>query len=136
VRLSLINDFEFFPRLVLASEGVIHTPGARLYYRSGLPGSLSQRKSRAALESAWLSVSQAVAHLKKAEDSPRTRRVSADMLRAFVNAYYPGAPDLMRLALAECRALGGSNLRPKGGRLFRLVSHLFGWRFALRIRRR
>lgn len=134
-RLSLINDFEFFTRLVLASSGVVHTPGARLYYRSGLAGSLSRRTSRRALESAWLSVSTAARALLAAEDSPRTRRVAADNLRSFVYAYYPAAPDLMELALAECDRLGGSSLLPSGGRGFRLVLRLLGWRAALRFRR-
>jgi glycosyltransferase involved in cell wall biosynthesis len=135
-RLSLINDFEFFTRLVLASSGIVHTPGARLYYRSGLPGSLSQRTSRRAVESAWLSTSASVRALLATEDSTRTRRVSADMLQAFVFAYYPVAPDLMDLALAEVDRLGGSTRQPQGGRLFHLFRRLFGWRTALLIRRR
>jgi glycosyltransferase involved in cell wall biosynthesis len=134
-RLGLINDFEFFTRLVLASSGVVHTPGARLYYRSGLKDSLSRQKSRAALESAWSSSRQAVALLLAAEDSPRTRRVAAGILQGLVFAYYPAAPDLMRLALAEVRRLGGTRLRPAGGLGFRLIVRLLGWRVALRIRR-
>jgi glycosyltransferase involved in cell wall biosynthesis len=134
-RLGLINDFEFFTRLVLASSGVIHTPGARLYYRSGLKDSLSRQKSRVALESACWSSRQAVAHLLAAEDSPRTRRVAAGILQGFVFAYYPAAPDLMRLALAEVRRLGGTSLRPAGGTGFRWIVRLFGWRIALCIRR-
>lgn len=134
-RLTLINDLEFFTRLVLASSGIVHTPGARLYYRSGLPGSVSQRASRRAIESAWLSTSASVRALLAAEDSRRTRHAAADMLQAFVFAYYPAAPDLMSLALAEVRRFGGSALQPQGGRGFHLIRRLFGWRAALRIRR-
>lgn len=133
-RLGLINDFEFFTRLVLASGGIIHTPGARLYYRSGLPGSLSQQTSRRALESACLSCHLATEHLLRHENSPRTRRAAADALMTFVQGYYPAAPDLMRAALAEIHKLGGSDIRPGGGRALKLISRLLGWRSALRAR--
>ena len=64
-----------------------------------------------------------------------TRRVAAGILQGLVFAYYPAAPDLMRLALAEVRRLGGTRLRPAGGLGFRLIVRLLGWRVALRIRR-
>ncbi len=134
-RLGLINDFEFFTRLALASGGIIHTPGARLYYRSGLPGSLSQQTSRRALESAYLSCRLATEHLLNHENSPRTRRAAADALMTFVQGYYPAAPDLMRSALTSINQLGGSNIRPGGGRVLKLISRFLGWRFALRIRK-
>jgi glycosyltransferase involved in cell wall biosynthesis len=134
-RLSLINDFEFFSRLVLASGGIAFTPDARLFYRSGLPDSLSNLKSRKGCESACLSTLLGTRHLLAREDSPRTRRASADMLRANVHAFYPMFPDLLEPVETEIARLGGSCLRPKGGRAFRLVSGVFGWRVALRIRR-
>jgi glycosyltransferase involved in cell wall biosynthesis len=134
-RLSLINDFEFFSRLVLASGGIAFTPNARLFYRSGLPGSLSNLKSRKGCESACLSTMLGTRHLLAREDSPRTRRASADMLRANVHAFYPMFPDLLEPVETEIARLGGSRLRPQGGRAFRLVSGVFGWRVALRIRR-
>jgi glycosyltransferase involved in cell wall biosynthesis len=134
-RLSLINDFEFFSRLVLASGGIAFTPGARLFYRSGLPGSLSNLKSRKGCESACLSTLLGTRHLLAREDSPRTRRAAADMLRANVHVFFPMFPDLLAPVETEISRLGGSNLRPQGGRAFRLVLNLFGWRVALRMRR-
>lgn len=132
--LTLVNDFEFFTRVVLASGGVCFTPGARLYYRSNLPGSVSDLKSNRAIQSGWRSVSQAISHLLAAEDSPRTRRVSADIAQSFVHAYYPSAPETMRAALGEVRRLGGSQLKPQGGVVFRTVCRVLGWRIALRVR--
>ena len=43
--LSLCDDAEYFTRVVLAAERVLFCAGARCYYRSGLPNSLSGRKS-------------------------------------------------------------------------------------------
>jgi glycosyltransferase involved in cell wall biosynthesis len=132
--LSLINDFEFFTRLVLASDGIVHTPGARLYYRSGLPGSLSAQKSRRALESGCLSTRLAVQHLLRAEDSPRSRAAAAGVLQSFAWSFYPLHPDLYRPLLAEAARLGGSPLRPGGGRAFRFLCRLLGPLTALRLR--
>src|SRR5207247_10763096 len=39
--LSLIDDFEFFARVLCHSSEVRFAPEARLYYRSGIEGSLS-----------------------------------------------------------------------------------------------
>jgi glycosyltransferase involved in cell wall biosynthesis len=132
--LSLINDFEFFTRLVLASEGIVHTPAARLYYRSGVPSSLSARKSRRAWESAHLSTRLACQQLLAREDSARTRRVAADTCQNLVHSLYPEHPDLVADLLAEVRRLGGSRLHPDGGRAFRLLARALGWRTALRLR--
>lgn len=134
IRLGLINDLEFFTRLVLASGGVVHTPGARLCYRSGLPGSLSRQTSERALRSAHLSCRLAVASILAAEDSPRTRRICADTLQTLAQSYYPAGRRLMNDALAEARRLGGSSIRPGGGAAFRLLSHLLGWKAALIVR--
>lgn len=133
--LSLIDDFEFFTRVVLASEGVRFAAGARLYYRSGLGGSVSKRRSPDAIRAGWRAASLAVQQLLAAENSPRTRRVSADILMNFVHAYYPAAPEVMNAALRQIDVLGGSPVRPAGGRAFRLLSRVLGWRMALRLKR-
>src|SRR5690606_38075957 len=83
-QLSLIDDFEFFTRLVLGSAGVVFIPEAKLYYRSGLPGSLSDHKSRRAWESAVLSTRLAADLLLAAEDTAETRRLSANMLQKLI----------------------------------------------------
>jgi glycosyltransferase involved in cell wall biosynthesis len=133
-RLSLINDFEFFTRLVLASDGLVFTPAARLYYRSGLVGSLSRQKSRRAWESAVLSTNLAVDQLLAREDSPETRRLSANMLQALLYSLYPAHADLRASLAARIATLGGSNLPPPGGPRFQQLARLTGWRFAARLR--
>src|ERR1035437_7664048 len=78
-RLSLNDDGEYFARVVLASAGIVFTPDpAAAYYRSGIGGSLSQRRSPRALASLALSVELVAAHLAAAEDSDRTRQALAD----------------------------------------------------------
>lgn len=134
-RLSLINDFEFFPRLVLASNGIVHTPAARLYYRSGLPGNLSGQKTRRAWESAVLSTRLATGLVRQREDSARTRRLTANLLQQLVYSLHPDHPDLVTGLLTEIRTLGGASVLPGGGRTFQLLARILGWRAALGLRR-
>lgn len=129
-RLSLINDFEFFSRLTVASRGIVFTPGARLYYRSGLPGSLSATRSARAWESAFLSLTTGTAHLLRAEESERTRRAAAAILQGLVFEMYPNRPDLVRSLEHQIATLGGSPLPPLGGRGFQLARRLVGWKAA------
>ncbi len=132
-RLSLINDFEFFARLITASDGIRFSPGARLYYRSGISGSLSDQKTRRAWESASLSINLAVDHLLRAEDSDRTRRAAADCLMELAGSMYPAEVDLVRQLESRIASLGGSRVRPGGGGVFKLISSLFGWKVARRL---
>lgn len=132
-RLSLINDFEFFARVLLGTHEILFTPEARLFYRSGLDGSLSGQRSRRAVESAFLSLSLGTDHLLAAEDSPRTRRAAAAVLQDFVFSTYPHHADLTARAAARVAALGGSTLAPDGPPGFQHLRRLVGWRLARRV---
>lgn len=133
-RLSLDDDGEYFTRVVLCAREVRYCAAARSYYRSGLRGSLSRRRS----EKAWLSqfsvVEQSLDRLLAAESSPRTRRVTADTLQRLVFDAYPAVPELRRRAEQRIVALGGSALRYEAGPRFHWVARLVGWRLAKRLR--
>jgi glycosyltransferase involved in cell wall biosynthesis len=131
-RLSLINDFDFFTRVLLASQGVAFCPEARSYYRSGLPGSLSGSTSRRAWESAFLSTTLGTKSLLSREDSSRTRSAAAINWQRFVYSAYPQVPDLVTQAEAEVRSLGGCELELGGGTIFQLLRRALGWKLARR----
>ena len=133
-QLSLINDFEFFSRLVLASAGVAYCGDARTYYRSGIGGSLSGQRSVAAWRSAFESVRLGTERLLATEDTPRTRAACANAWRNLAFDSYPDAPAELR-ALAERRVgeLGVELGTPAGGRWFTLVSRVLGWKLARRL---
>lgn len=131
-RLSLINDFDFFSRLLLASEGVAFCAEARSYYRSGLPGSMSNHTSRRAWESAFLSTELGTKSLLTREDSPRTRRAAATNWQRLAYSAYPLVPDLVARAEAHVRDLGGSDLELGGGNAFQIFRGIFGWKIARR----
>ncbi|MFI5357300.1 MAG: glycosyltransferase family 2 protein, partial [Opitutales bacterium] len=129
-RLSLNDDGEYFCRVVLASGGIRFCADAQSFYRSNLPGSLSRQTSKAAWRSAHLSQELCARHLLVRENSPRTQRACADLFQRLAFGAYPDAPDIVRQAEAQARAHGGSAQRPGGGRAFRLLALLLGWKAA------
>lgn len=132
-RLSLINDFEFFSRVLLSARELVYVPGARLFYRSGIATSLSGQKSRRAAESAHLSLLLGTDQLMAAENSQRTRRAAANMLRTFDHTFCPAFADLRRALESRIKGLGGSDLPPVGPPGFHRLRRWIGWRAARRV---
>lgn len=144
--LSLNDDGEYFARIVLAADGIAFCsdPDAASYYRSGIATSLSGQRSLRALDSLQRSVALVSEHILAGSNTagplphgvPTELRLAlADYWQRLAFELYPEAPTGSRQALLRARALGGSRLRPAGGRCFRLLSRLCGWRAALRLRR-
>jgi glycosyltransferase involved in cell wall biosynthesis len=131
--LSLDDDGEYFCRVVLASEGVKFCQGAKTYYRSGLPSSLSGSKSTAAYQSAFESIELSTQALLSRENSPRTRHACATKLQRFIYEVYPDVPELRKNAEMKVQQLGGSKSKPNGGPMFQLLSQIVGWQQAKRI---
>jgi glycosyltransferase involved in cell wall biosynthesis len=134
-RLTLHDDFEFFARIISQAQAVLFAPGARLYYRSAVPGSLSALQSRAAIESAYLSVDLGTRHLLAAKDTHSTRGVCANLLQDFHYKYYPAHADLRAKALARVQELGGADLEPDGPPRFQALRRYVGWKLARRVQR-
>lgn len=131
--LSLINDFDYFSRIVLASEGVKFCWGARTYYRSGNPQSLSGSKSDEAWRSAFHALELGAQNLLAHENSSRSRQVCADLFQRLIYEVYPAVPDIQEKAIAKVQQLGGSDLLPTGSGSFRLLAQLMGWKTAKRL---
>lgn len=132
-RLSLGDDFEFLARVLAISSGVRFAPSARLYYRSGVSGSISGQKGRKAVASAFLSSMLATQHLLDAEDSLRTRRACANILQSFEYTYYPEHADLRARMRARAAELGGADVSPEGPPGFQQLRRAIGWRAARRV---
>jgi hypothetical protein len=69
-------------------------------------------------------------YLLALEDSPRTRRACATVYQRFVYSAYPNALDLLEIAEARVRELGGTDVKPGGTPLFRLLASGMGWKKA------
>ncbi len=132
-RLSLINDFEFFARVLCAVREVRFCPEATLYYRSGLAGSLSGTTSRRAVESAFHSLLDGTSHLLNCRSDSAARRACANMLQDFIYTYYPKHPDLRARMAERVAELGGADLTPSGPPRFQQLRRAVGWRLARRI---
>lgn len=127
-RLSLINDFDFFIRVILASKEVLYTKDATLFYRSGIESSLSGQKSKKAMLSAYHSVKRGTDTILYYENSPRTRQICADAFQLWAYQFYPDHMDLFHAAQCEVTKLGGSRLLfPSGGKT-KAIAYLLGWK--------
>jgi hypothetical protein len=131
--LSLINDFDFFPRVLLGARRLLFCPEAALYYRSGLANALSASKSPAAWDSAFRALHSGTRQLLSREDSPRVRKACSREFEEFVYTSYPAVPDLRRRAWERVRELGGPYYRPQMGPRMALVSRVVGWKLARRL---
>lgn len=127
-RLILYNDTEFFTRILLASEGIAFTPGAKLYYRSGTSTSLSVQQTLKYFESTFLATQLIEKHLLAREDSPRVRRLLANIYFRRRYEMYPRFNDLAKKHVQKIKYFGGSDLKVKGGRLHNLINDTFGWK--------
>lgn len=134
-QLSLNDDGEFFSRAVLASSGIVFCDGARGYYRSAGFSTVSNRRDREALVSAFAAIELSCRHLQEQCASPAVAGACATHYQRFAYDAYPDAPDLVRLAERRAEALGGSELRPGGGRAFQLLARGVGWKFGRRCQR-
>lgn len=131
--LSLVNDFDYFARVLLASDGVKFVKDARTYYRSGNTRSLSAQKTPRAWRSAFDSFSRGTAALLTAEDSPRTRKAAAITFQSFAYSAYPTVPDLVIRAEQRVAALGGCDRPLRSGHLFNTIAAVAGWKTARRV---
>ena len=128
--LTLNDDGEYFDRVVLASSGIAFTDSAEAatYYRSGLTGSLSGRKSSVALQSLYRTGELVESRLLEAEDSPRTRQALADHWQHLSYEFYPDAPALFEVAAQRAEKLGGSEVPPPLGSKQQWLARFIGWK--------
>jgi glycosyltransferase involved in cell wall biosynthesis len=131
--LTLGDDGEYFTRILLAAERVLFCSGARCYYRSCVPNSLSGRKSPDAWASQFRVTELCESHVRAREDSERVRRGFSLSWQHLAHASYPYDADLAERALARARRLHRVDIRPNGGRAFTVVSRVLGWRTARRL---
>ena len=132
-RLTLIDDFEFFARVLCEAREVLFTPDCPMYYRSGLSGSLSGTKDDRAIDSAFLSATLGVDHLLAKRTDAQAKRACANIMQDFVYTFYPARPDLREKAEKRVRELGGADIVPGGGGKFHLARRFFGWKLARRL---
>ncbi|MBX9757797.1 MAG: glycosyltransferase family 2 protein [Beijerinckiaceae bacterium] len=131
--LTLNNDAEYFTRVVLAASSVLFCPGARVYYRSGVSGSLSGLKSLGGWKSQFNVLDLCEKSVLAAEDSERMRLAFAQSWQDLAHACYPYTAEISGDALSRARALHPLTRRPSGGPTFQFVASVIGWRAARKL---
>ena len=131
--LRILQDSEFFTRVLLKATNIRFSSDAIAFYRSGYDGTISRGGNTAALRSWHQVLDLTQARLLQAEDSSRVKRACANAYRTFMYSAYPDAPDLVRSAEATIKSLGGCDPPRKGDIRFRIACKLFGWKFTRRL---
>jgi glycosyltransferase involved in cell wall biosynthesis len=132
--LTLIDDFEFFARVLCHARNVLFTPEATLYYRSGIGGSLSKLQSDSGLESSFRSIEAGTGHLLRCVQHRRAKLACANVMQDYIYTFYPRMPTLRKAFETRITELGGSGLRPTGTPLFMVLKRFFGWKLAMKIK--
>lgn len=132
-RLRKNQDGEFFARVLARATRVAFCPDAWGYYRSGITTSLSARRGAGVAQSLFAAAEGSTRAVLEHHNSPEARRACASLWRRVAFETYPVAPEVGRRADAQAGALGGSDVEPGGGRAFRLVRDVAGWKAAVRL---
>jgi glycosyltransferase involved in cell wall biosynthesis len=128
-RLSLNNDFEFTMRLLKNVTEVRFASKALIYYRTN-SNTLSQLKSYRALNEAILSTDLGLGYLLEMENNTMTRRLCADRYQEWVFRIFPQYPKLVKELEIKINYFGGSSRSLDGGRVLKVCTIIFGWKFA------
>ena len=132
--ISLINDLDFFTRVLLQSKQVLFEKDARLYYRSGLSNSLSQTNDRKAVLSAFTSTDKATNSLLAVNKETQAKKACANIWQQFIYDTFPQHPDLVTIAKKRVSELGGSSLKFKCGGYTKASATVLGWKATKRLK--
>lgn len=126
--LSLINDLEFFTRLMIKSDGVFFTSGGILYYRSGISSALSATSSKPAIISGVKSLLLSTSYLLEIRKDEAARLACVNIMQQFVYHYYPRNRDCLAVLEEKINTLIRPTVQLKYPALMRPVAYFFGWK--------
>lgn len=130
INLSLIDDFEYMIRVISNCSTIIFCPDALLMYRSELDNNLSGQKSRRHLESAFNAIDMGTNIILKCRNDNYSRLACANVYQEYAYQFYPDHYDLYEKCLNKINKLGGSNISIGGGKMYKLLAKVVGWKRA------
>jgi glycosyltransferase involved in cell wall biosynthesis len=133
--LTLIDDFEYFCRLFCEAEEILFVTNTTLFYRSGIKGSLSARKSQKARESQCESILIGVDTILEKRSDPQVKLSCANLCQDLLYDLYPKHQNLRRRLAHKVKECGGAMIEPSGGRYFQFLRPYLGWKLSRRIQR-
>jgi len=131
--LSLIDDFDFFTRVILNSKKIIFDDSSILYYRSG-NGSLSNLATDAGIRSAFKSIDQATKCLLQYDVKPEALIACANVWQQFIYDMYPRFPEYIAIAEKTVKELKGSDLPFQSGGYTKVLTKIIGWKASKKIK--
>ena len=133
--LSINQDGEYFTRAIAASQGVVFEPESQVYYRTGVPGSVSQFNPEKApsLFRSCLSFEEVAMSLG---NSHEVGTLISNKYQAFLYRVYPHVPDLRKAAREKIRTFGKPTLLNDVAEstVAKLVCLLLGWKTLVQLR--
>lgn len=133
-RLNFNNDFEYFSRVVLCSDGVEYCADSKSYYRSNISTSLSKQKSVAATESEYFAKKLAIDNILKISDDSKVRECCASAMFSFIYDLNFKHKMFKKLAYKDIKDLGVSNFPIQQDKL-QFASKVIGWKGAIEIKK-
>jgi glycosyltransferase involved in cell wall biosynthesis len=130
--LSLNNDFEFSIRILLSATDVLFTSEAKIYYRSGNL-TLSQQVTENEYKAAILSNDIGCRKILNHDSSQQMRKLCANRYQEWLFRIYPLMPDIQEQLENRINELGGSSNKMGGGKVFKLLSFIMGWKLTKKI---
>ena len=127
------TDGEYFTRVLLAAEYILHCPGARVRYRSGLPHSVSRQVGPDYRRSRFRALELIQGNILAHENSERMRLGLAIAWQHLAHFSYPYDARQAELALTRARALHPIEIQPRSGPFFNIINELIGWRYARKL---
>jgi glycosyltransferase involved in cell wall biosynthesis len=129
------DDGEYFARVVLASKGIRRANQGKAYYRKHRShDSLSRGKSVELQKGALHSLDLKAQYILTKTDDARARQALARCYMERAVQAYPAYPTVTETAIQRAHELGGCDFKPcLGGWKIRVLTELFGWKFAKRV---
>ncbi|MBS4065362.1 MAG: glycosyltransferase family 2 protein [Chitinophagaceae bacterium] len=131
------DDGEFFARVILASDGIVYTPGVTNYYHitPGGVNQLSKSKNRKYLQNTLLTIDLKHQYLLNKGNHPLINKAMAAQYLRFAVDLFPAQKKLSAIAYKRYKSLKEqASLPVLGGSFIEIVKKVFGWRAARYVR--
>jgi len=134
-RLSLINDTEFFSRILLHVKKLYYATNCKLYYRTNFKsGSLSQQTTLKAIESALLSVDLMAGYVRSMQQSDTIEKIIAMSYADVLWLSYPAHPHMTKLVEQRLKDFPVDYYMDNStGGYFYFIKKVIGWKWAKRL---
>jgi len=133
-KLSLIDDFEFYPRLLMQADKIVYNPESLTYYRKGIKGSLSMTGGDKSLQSAYDSIHSTTKFLLEKDNSERLKTALANYWRPWIYNFYLSNKTLYLAAMTQFASLDQQRYSPKNAGVTGLLDSLVGWKLTKKIK--